>query len=91
VQNGQDGSYLFVVGSDLKAVLRRLDVDRTTGGDVVVRSGVIPGDRVVVDGQVRLRDGASVVIKAGPVGGADPGASASAASAELAEPGQRAP
>lgn len=91
VQTGQDGSYLFVVGQDLKATLHRLDVDRTAGTDVVVRSGVAPGDRVVVDGQVRLRDGASVVIKAGPVGGADPGASASAASAELTEPGQRAP
>jgi multidrug efflux system membrane fusion protein len=91
VQTGQDGSYLFVVGPDLKATLRRLDVDRTTGTEVVVRSGVVPGDRVVVDGQVRLRDGAAVVIKPGPVGGPEPAASASAASAALAEPGQRAP
>jgi hypothetical protein len=56
-----------------------------------VRSGVMPGDRVVVDGQVRLRDGASVVIKPGPVGGSIPGASASAASAVLEAPDQRAP
>jgi multidrug efflux system membrane fusion protein len=91
VQTGQDGSYVFVVGPDLKATTRRVDVDRTTGTDVVVRAGVTPADRVVVDGQVRLRDGATVVIKPGPVARVDPGASSSAASAALGGPGQRAP
>lgn len=91
VQTGQDGSYVFVVGPELKATMRRVEVDRTAGSDVVVRSGVTPSDRVVVDGQIRLRDGTPVVVKSGPVARVDPGASSSAASAALTAPGQRAP
>jgi membrane fusion protein, multidrug efflux system len=91
VQTGQDGSFVFVVGPELKAAIRRVEVDRTAGNEVVVRSGVTPSDRVVVDGQIRLRDGTPVVIKTGPVARVDPGASSSAASAALTGPGQRAP
>jgi multidrug efflux system membrane fusion protein len=90
VQTGQDGSYVFVVGTDLKAAMRHVEVDRTAGTEVVVRSGVTPSDRVVVDGQIRLRDGTSVVIKPAAIARVDPGASASA-SGVLAAPGQRAP
>jgi multidrug efflux system membrane fusion protein len=91
VQTGQDGSYVFVVGADLKATMRRVEVDRTTGTEVVLRSGVTPSDRVVVDGQIRLREGTPVVVKPGPVAHVEPGASSSAASAALAAPGQRVP
>lgn len=91
VQTGQDGSYVFVVGPDLKANMRKVDVDRTVGSEVVLRSGVSPGDRVVSDGQVRLRDRAAVQIKEGPVASTDPGSSASAARAALAQPGQSPP
>jgi multidrug efflux system membrane fusion protein len=91
VQMGQDGSFVFVVGPELKATLRRVEVDRTAGGDTILRSGVTPADRVVVDGQIRLRDGVPVVLKPGPVPRVDPGASSSAESAVLAGPEQRAP
>jgi len=89
VQTGQDGSYVFVVGPDLKALMRRVEVDRTAGTVVVLRSGVTPTDRVVVDGQVRLRDGAAVVIKSRPVTQVDPGASSSASA--VLGPGQLSP
>jgi membrane fusion protein, multidrug efflux system len=91
VQTGQDGAYVFVVGADQKASLRKVDADRTVGGQVVVRSGVAPNERVVSDGLVRLRDGSPVQIKQGsPSAGAGPAPNASAREA-LAQPGQSAP
>lgn len=91
VQTGQDGSYVFVVGADLKASLRHVDVDRTVGTDVVLRRGVSVGERIVSDGLVRLRDGAVVQIKPAPVSASDEAASGSAASASLGPPRQSPP
>jgi multidrug efflux pump subunit AcrA (membrane-fusion protein) len=91
VQTGQDGSYVFVIGPDLKASLRRVDVDRTVGTEVVLRSGVSASDRVASDGLVRLRDGAAVQIKTALPGSPLSAPSASAASASLVEPGRPPP
>lgn len=63
IQAGQNGDHVFVVGSDDKAVLRPVKVDRQVGREIVLESGVKPGERVVVDGQVRLFPGAPVVLK----------------------------
>ena len=43
---------------------RPVKVDRTAGDIVIVSGGVKPGDRVVTDGQLRLRQGSKVQIKA---------------------------
>jgi multidrug efflux system membrane fusion protein len=62
VQEGQDEKHAFVVEAG-RAKLRRLVVLRTTPTLALVRSGLNPGDDVVVDGQVRLRDGIAVSVK----------------------------
>jgi membrane fusion protein, multidrug efflux system len=74
VQKGQDGAYAFVVEQG-KAKLRRVEVLRTTPSFALIRSGVRAGEKVVTDGQVRLRDGLPVSVKPG-AGGVKPGASA---------------
>jgi multidrug efflux system membrane fusion protein len=63
---GQESPYVFVVGTDAKASLRPVEVARTAGSVAVVRKGVAVGERVVTDGQLRLRPGARVVIKPPP-------------------------
>lgn len=64
VQTGQDGPYTYVVGADQKVALRRLSVDRVAGNEIVVAKGIAPRERVVTDGQIRIKDGSEVEIKA---------------------------
>jgi multidrug efflux system membrane fusion protein len=63
VQMGQAGQFVFTVRDDLTAEVRPVAVDRTSGGETVIESGLKPGERVVTDGQVRLMPGAKMEIK----------------------------
>jgi multidrug efflux system membrane fusion protein len=63
IQTGQSGPYVFVIGADLTADMRPVKVDRTFGGLSVIQEGVKPGERVVIDGQIRLTKGTKVEIK----------------------------
>jgi len=60
---GQQGSFVFVVQPDSSAVTKAVKVDRTAGDLVIVSGEIRPGDRVVTDGQLRLRQGVKVQIK----------------------------
>jgi multidrug efflux system membrane fusion protein len=64
VVSGQQGSYVFVVQPDSSAATRPVTVDRTAGDLAVVSGELQPGDRVVTDGQLRLRQGSKVQVKA---------------------------
>ena len=63
VVSGQQGSFIFVIQPDSSATTRSVKVDRTAGDLAIVSGEVQPGDRVVVDGQLRLRQGIKVQIK----------------------------
>jgi len=65
VQVGQQGQYVFVVGPNLTAEVRPVVVGGSdTGREVmVVQQGLAAGERVVVDGQLRLAPGMAVEIK----------------------------
>jgi multidrug efflux system membrane fusion protein len=54
VQTGPDGQYVYVIGADLLAELRRIKVLRTDGERAIVASGLAKGERVVTRGQLRL-------------------------------------
>ena len=69
VQIGQQGAYVFVVKDDIRAVLTHVTVARTTGITAVIGAGLSGGEHVVVDGQLRLVDGASVRVQRREVGG----------------------
>ncbi|MGH7579040.1 MAG: efflux RND transporter periplasmic adaptor subunit [Gemmatimonadales bacterium] len=62
---GQQGSYVFVVQRDSTAQTREVKVDRTAGEVSIVSGEIEPGDRVVTDGQLRLRQGSKVQVKGG--------------------------
>jgi multidrug efflux system membrane fusion protein len=65
VVSGQEGSYVFVVQADSTAETKPVKVDRTAGDIAIVSGEIEPGDRVVTDGQLRLRQGSKVQVKGG--------------------------
>ncbi len=65
IQLGPQGPYLFVV-KDGVAELRQVAVKRTQNGESVIGKGLAAGDSVVVDGQLRLVNGASVAVRPPP-------------------------
>ena len=62
VQSSQQGSYVFVI-LERKAQVRPVTVDRVQGDEIVISHGVLEGDVVVTDGQLRLREGSAVSVK----------------------------
>lgn len=60
---GQNGQFVYVVGSDDTAQSRAVIAGRTVGNETIVNSGLQPGETVVTDGQLRLSPGARVEIK----------------------------
>ncbi len=89
IQHGAPGDYAYIVGADDKASVRVVKLGQTDGDYVAITSGLAAGDRVVVDGADRLRDGASVRIVGGS--GQPSSASAAATSATPAAPANGAP
>jgi multidrug efflux system membrane fusion protein len=65
LQNGPNGQYVFIVKPDATVELRDVKVARTEGDDAVVASGLEPGDKVVVAGQLRLAPGVRITTGAG--------------------------
>lgn len=61
---GQQGSFVFVIQPDSSAATKSVKIERTAGDLAIVSGDVRPGDRVVTDGQLRLRQGIKVQIKA---------------------------
>jgi membrane fusion protein, multidrug efflux system len=59
VQAGPDGSYAFVVRPDSTVEARPVRLLARYDGEALV-SGLSPGDRIVIDGQSKLRPGARV-------------------------------
>ncbi len=62
----QTGSYVFVVDRDNKVEQRRVRIGTIREGLAVVDEGVEPGERVVVQGQQRIRAGMRVAPQPAP-------------------------
>ena len=61
---GQQGNYVFVVGTDKIATVRPISTGRVVGEFTTIADGIKPGEQVVVDGQSRLTPNAHVELKA---------------------------
>lgn len=61
VQTGQTGAYVFIVTPESTAEIRPVAVDRMLDGLAVIAKGLAPGDKVVVEGQMRLGPGMKVI------------------------------
>jgi multidrug efflux system membrane fusion protein len=60
VNRGPQGSFVFVVDAQHKAVMHPVQVGGTQGDLSMVTAGVQPGDQVVIDGQMTLKNGSLV-------------------------------
>lgn len=72
IQSGQKGQFAFVVKPDQTVETRLVTVGQTIDNDIVVESGISPGETVVTDGQLRLFPGAHIRVV--PAAKADAGA-----------------
>ena len=60
VMLGQQGAYVYVTDRAGRVAPRTITVDRTVAGMSVITSGLMPGEEIVTDGQLRLKPGALV-------------------------------
>ncbi len=60
LQRGPDGFYVYVVGADNKAEERKVQPGPINGGRAVVVSGLAGTERVISDGQYRVKNGSLV-------------------------------
>ena len=63
IQIGQNGPYVFVVKQDSTVELRLVRVNRKVNDKSVIDEGIKAGERVVVDGQLRLNNGTRVTVQ----------------------------
>lgn len=62
VQYGVDGTFVYAMDGNDKVKIRQLKVGPTDGANTVVEQGLAQGDRVVLEGTDRLRDGSRVEV-----------------------------
>ena len=66
IQVSQNGPHVFVVKDDMTVEDRLVEAGMMVGNETVVEKGLSPGERVVIDGQLQLTDGARVIDRSAP-------------------------
>jgi multidrug efflux system membrane fusion protein len=64
IQHGAPGAFVYVVKPDQTAAVQQVKLGPGDGQQIAVLDGLQPGEKVVVDGSDRLRDGAKVTLAA---------------------------
>ncbi len=76
IQQAPEGRFVYVVGEGDVAAARPVVLEEWSGNDWIVGSGLAAGERVIVDGALKVRPGAAVQVvepSAAPAGGAPAG------------------
>ena len=69
IQRGAPGTFVYLVNADSTVAVKPVDARRRqTGSGSRCSSGLSPGDRVVIDGADKLRNGAKVVVRESAAG-----------------------
>jgi len=84
VQRGAPGTFVYLVKPDDTVTVQAIKLGPAEGEKVSVRSGLSVGDRVVVDGADKLKDGAKIALRE-----ASSGAAATPAGAPGSAPSQQ--
>jgi len=63
IQRGPQGTFVYVVKADRTATVQPVNVNEIQGGEASIKTGLSPGELVVVDGQDRLREGTRVDLR----------------------------
>jgi membrane fusion protein, multidrug efflux system len=74
LQNGAQGSYVYLVNADNTVSMRQVLTGPTAGDLVAISKGLTPGQTVVVDGADQLRDGAKISVPGSAAGASSSGA-----------------
>ncbi len=83
IQRDTAGSYVLVVGGDGKVVRKNVVLDSQQSGNWLVSSGLAGGDKVIVSGVQKVKEGAPATTKPWqPKAAAQPGAAAPAPAPE---------
>lgn len=64
IQNGAPGDYVYLLQPNHTVKVQPVSLGPTDGVNTVILKGILPGDRVVVDGVDRLTDGSKVQVVA---------------------------
>jgi multidrug efflux system membrane fusion protein len=62
VQLGKVGSYVYTVNEDQTVSLSKVKIGASSGDKSIIEEGLTPGQKVVIDGLDKLRDGAKVKV-----------------------------
>ncbi len=62
VQTGQDGQFVYVVKEDRTVDARKVTVGPRVDQDLVINSGLEPGETTVTEGQLRLAPGSRMQV-----------------------------
>jgi multidrug efflux system membrane fusion protein len=65
VQTGESGLFVFVITPENAVQLKPVKTGKSYGGETIIESGILAGERVVTDGHLRLTPGATVEISSG--------------------------
>jgi multidrug efflux system membrane fusion protein len=60
VQPGQDSSFVYLIDEESRVQVRPVKISRQIGNDVVIASGISPGDQVITEIPQALQTGAAV-------------------------------
>jgi multidrug efflux system membrane fusion protein len=89
VQRGVPGTFVYLVNADSTVSVRPIQLGVTDGDRVEVRSGLTPGDRTVIDGADKLRDGAKINVRSETVPSQPPDADKAGGKKKRSEGGQK--
>lgn len=62
IQRGSQGTFVYVVNADNTVSVRTVQIGTVQGDDTEILSGVKAGEKIVVDGADKLREGAKVAL-----------------------------
>ena len=60
VQRGSFGTFVYLLKDDKSVTIRRVGLGPTQGSRIAITTGLKPGDRVVLEGDDQLKEGAKV-------------------------------
>ena len=63
IQRSPQGTYVYLVKADQTVTVRQVKLGPSEADETAIDEGLAPGDRVVVEGAERLREGTKVELK----------------------------
>jgi multidrug efflux system membrane fusion protein len=89
IQRGVPGTFVYLINADNTVSVRPVQLGVTDGERVEVVSGLAPGERIVIDGADKLRDGAKINVRSEADAAPPPDAAKSGGKKRRSDSGQK--